>query len=87
MFRKNEKEILARLKVDNHAHDSEFVTRYEGSIKKNVTNKKSERNNYSISFPNLTTIESSVVLVNSENANISAMPLNKKVEDEGFTSE
>ena len=83
LFRKNEKEILARLKVGNHADDSgnELVTRDEGSMKKNATNKKSERNNYSISFPNLTTIEN-LVLVNSENTNISAMPLNNKVEDE-----
>ena len=88
MFRKNEKEILARIKVGNHAHDkgNELVTRDEGSMKKNATNKKLERNNYSISFANLATIENSVVLVNSENANISTMPLNNKVDDEGFTS-
>ena len=76
MSRKNEKEILVRLKVGNHADGSgnELVTRDEGSMKKNET----------VSFPNLTTIENSVVLVNSENVIISAMPL--KVEDEGFTS-
>ena len=67
--------MKARLKVGNHAHDSgnELVTRDEGPVKKYATNKKSKRNNCSISFPNLTTRENSVVLVNAVNVNISAV--------------
>ena len=76
-FRRNEKEIMSLMK---RSPTSNGAVGTRDNLQNDRRTEEESKSNYSISFPNLTKIKNSVLVVNSDHANVSPLPLGSNID-------